>query len=143
MKKLVVLAFFVLSLTACADEKKVITFAALPQAAKATMTQFVNTEDILLVTQEGSNRWAEYEVKMTDQSDWEFDAQGTLKNVEMKSGIPDALLPEIVLSQIHASYPNAYVVEYNIDKRDQEVKLNNGIELTFDLKGKLLKTEVD
>lgn len=143
MKKLVVLAFFVLSLTACADEKKVITFATLPQAAKATMTQFVNTEDILLVTQEGSNRWAEYEVKMTDQSDWEFDAQGTLKNVEMKSGIPDALLPEIVLSQIHASYPNAYVVEYNIDKRDQEVKLNNGIELTFDLKGKLLKTEVD
>lgn len=143
MKKTLFLALCMLSITACADEKKVITFDALPQAAKATITQFVNTEDILLVTQEGYGRWADYEVRTTDQSDWEFDAKGTLENVEIKTGVPDALIPEIVLHQVRSSYPNAIIIEYNIDRHDQEVKLNNGIELTFSLSGKLLKTEVD
>ncbi|MBQ0118905.1 MAG: PepSY-like domain-containing protein [Bacteroidales bacterium] len=143
MKKLVSIALCMLTLTACADEKKVITLEALPQAALNILTQHIQKENVLLVTQEGNGRWAEYEVRMNDQSDWEFDGQGSLEKVEIRSGVPADLIPAAILSQVRASYPNAIVIEYNIDRHDQEVKLNNGIELTFSLAGKLLKTEVD
>lgn len=142
MKKLL-LALCVLSLTACADEKKVITFDALPQAAQTLLSNFATPEDVLLVTQEGNGRWADYEVRMKDHSDWDFDAQGALESVEIRTGVPDALIPEVLLNQVRTFYPNAEIIEYNIDRHDQEIKLNNGIELTFSLSGKLLKTEID
>lgn len=143
MKKLVSIALCMLTLTACADEKKVITLEALPQAALNILTQHIQKENVLLVTQEGNGRWAEYEVRMNDQSDWEFDGQGSLEKVEIRGGVPADLIPAAILSQVRVSYPNAIVIEYNIDRHDQEVKLNNGIELTFSFAGKLLKTEVD
>lgn len=143
MKQLLALALCVLSLTACADEKKVITHANLPQAAQTLMTQYVNAEDVLLITQEGRGPWAEYEILLTDQSHWEFNAKGALTKVEIASGIPDALIPELILNQVRTDYPKAIITEYSIDTRDQEIKLNNGIELTFNLQGKLLQTEID
>lgn len=143
MKQILLLALCALSLTACADEKKVITTTDLPQAAQTLMAQYINTDDILLITQEGRAHWAEYEIRLTDQSDWEFDARGALTKVEILAGVPDALIPEPIRNQVRTSYPKATIIEYNIDTRDQEVKLNNGIELTFNLQGKLLRAEVD
>lgn len=143
MKRLFVFALCAVALTACADEKKVITFASLPEVAQATMTPYVNLDNILLVTQEGKGPWAEYEVRMNDQAQWEFDAHGALEKVEILTGVPEALLPTIIINQIRASYPKAVVIEFSIDARDQEVKLDNGIELTFDKKGLLIKTEID
>ncbi|MCQ2347785.1 MAG: PepSY-like domain-containing protein [Paludibacteraceae bacterium] len=143
MNRILLFALCALSLTACADDKKVITSTDLPQAARTLMTQYVNADDVLLITQEGRGPWTEYEIRLTDQSDWEFDAQGALTKVEILAGIPDELIPEPILHQVRTSYPKAIITEYSIDTRDQEVKLNNGIELTFNLQGKLLRTEVD
>ncbi|MCQ2347455.1 MAG: PepSY-like domain-containing protein [Paludibacteraceae bacterium] len=143
MKKFLFFALCALSLTACADDKRVITFASLPEAAQTIMAAYVNPDNVLLVTQEGRSRWAEYEVRMNDQSQWEFDAQGALEKVEILSGVPEALVPTVILNHVRALYPNAVIIEYTIDTRDQEIKLNNGIELTYDKKGNLLQTEVD
>ena len=143
MKHLLLLALCALTMTACADEKQVITFASLSTEAQTLMTQYINPDEVLLVTQEHQGRWAEYEVKMTDQSEWEFNAEGALEKVEIRTGIPKTLLPSAIVTYVHATFPQALIIEYSIDHRDEEVKLNNGIELTFDHQGKLLKTEID
>lgn len=143
MKRLFLFALCALSLTACADDKKVITFNALPQAAQTLMTQYINPTNVLLATQEGIGPWAEYEVAFNDQSKWEFNADGALEKVEMLTGVPEALVPSLILNQVRTTYPNALIIEYNIDTRDQEVKLNNGIEMTFNLQGLLIQTEID
>lgn len=143
MRKFFLLALCALTMSACADDKKVITFDMLPDAAQALLKQYVNEQDVLVVAKAGKNIWADYEVLLPDCSEWDFDADGKLESVEMSTGVPDALIPEVIRTTVAKMYPNAIIVEYSIDHRDQEVKLNNRIELTFDLKGKLIETDID
>jgi len=141
MKKNLLIACCLISLLACADEKRVIEFTALPKASQQLLTQFANPQDILLITQDGTANWADFEVKFSDRSEWEFDAKGQLEQVEVPAGVPAGVLPEKIVQYIQAAYPKAVITQYAKDRRDQEVELNNGLELKFDLQGQLLRVK--
>ena len=143
MKKLFLIALCALSLSACADNKQVITFDQLPTTAQTMLSQYVDVKTILIVTKEDFGPFADYEVLTNDRSEWVFDADGSLESVKMYTGVPDALVPEVIRTQVNQMYPNTVITKYSIDKRDQEVELINGIELTFDKAGRLLEADID
>ncbi len=143
MRKIFLSIFCALALTACADDDRPITFEQLPQAAQALLTQYVDPTTILLVTQDGVSMWADYDVLTNDRQEWGFNSDGSLESVKIYTGVPDALVPEVVRAYIQKMYPDAVIIKYSIDFRDQEVELNNRIELKFDLKGRLLEAEID
>lgn len=61
----------------------------------------------------------------------------------MYTGVPAALVPEVIRTQVNQMYPNTIITKYSIDRRNQEVELINGIELTFDKVGRLLEADID
>lgn len=142
MKRSFIMLCCMTCLMACADEKKVIEFNALPQVAQTTLTTYAQPQAIILVTQEGINVFTEYEVKMNDQSEWEFDAKGNVTSVEVAAGVPQALVPSAIMQYISKMYPTAIVVKYSQDRNEQEAKLDSGVELTFNKKGELIKTDL-
>lgn len=145
MKKIFIIAFCALSLSACADNSKVISFDLLPDAAKTLMQSYLDVQQIIVVTQEGRSIWAEYDVLLSDQSKWDFDNKGSLESVRMMTGVPENLVPAAIRATVTEMYPDALIVKYSIDKndREQDVELNNRIELTFDLSGNLKEVDVD
>ena len=145
MKKLFIIAFCTLSLSACADNTKVISFDLLPEAAKTLMQSYVDVQQIVVVTQEGRSAWADYDVLLSDQSKWSFDGKGNLESVNVMNGVPEDLVPAAIRATVTKMYPEAIIVKYSVDKddREQDVELNNRIELTFDLNGALKEVDVD
>lgn len=145
MKKLLIIAFCALSLSACADDTKVISYDLLPHAAKTLMQSYVDVQQVIVVTQEGRSFWADYDVLLSDQSQWEFDDKGNLESVRMMTGVPENLVPAAIRATVGKMYPEAIIVKYSVDKddREQDVELNNRIELTFDLTGALKEVDVD
>lgn len=145
MKKLFIIAFCTLSLSACADNSKVISFDLLPEAAKILMQSYVDVQQVIVVTQEGRSAWADYDVLLSDQSKWSFDGKGNLESVNVMNGVPEDLVPAAIRATVTKMYPEAIIVKYSVDKddREQDVELNNRIELTFDLNGALKEVDVD
>lgn len=143
MKKEILMALCALSLSACADNKQVITFDQLPTSAQTILTQYVDVKTILIVTKEDFGPFADYEVLTNDRSEWDFDSNGTLESVKIYTGVPSDLVPEVIRTQVNQMYPNTVITKYSIDKRDQEVELINGIELTFDKTGRLIEADID
>lgn len=143
MKKEILIALCALSLSACAGNKQVITFDQLPTLAQTILTQYVDVKTILIVTKEDFGPFADYEVLTNDRSEWDFDSNGTLESVKIYTGVPEALVPEVIRTQVNQMYPNIVITKYSIDKRDQEVELINGIELTFDKTGRLIEADID
>ena len=145
MKKLFIIAFCTLSLSACADNTKVISCDLLPEAAKTLMQSYVDVQQIVVVTQEGRSAWADYDVLLSDQSKWSFDGKGNLESVNVMNGVPEDLVPAAIRATVTKMYPEAIIVKYSVDKddREQDVELNNRIELTFDLNGALKEVDVD
>lgn len=145
MKKLLIIAFCAFSLSACADDSKIISFDLLPDNAKTLLQQYVDVQQIIAVTQEGRSAWAEYDVLLSDRSQWDFDNKGALESVRVLAGVPNELVPTPIQTTVTKMYPDALIIKYSIDKsdREQEVELNNRIELTFDLSGALKEVDVD
>lgn len=54
------------------------------------------------------------------------------------SSVPAAVIPAQIAQYVSGHYPDASIVQIDRDKHDYEVKLSNGLELTFDLKFNLI-----
>ena len=133
MKKLLILAAAVFALgtsTVSADNDRPISVSELPEKAQQFIS-FAKMERELFDTT--------YEVIFTSSSKVEFLKNGDWKEVDCKySTVPAAIIPQQIAQYVSQYYPDTSVVQIDRDKRDYEVKLTNGLELTFDLKFNLI-----
>nr|MBP7211172.1 PepSY-like domain-containing protein [Paludibacteraceae bacterium] len=56
--------------------------------------------------------------------------------------VPDELLPNEISSYIKEKYPDKNIVSIERGKKTYEVKLSNGLELKFNLRGQLLEIDL-
>ena len=137
MKKLLILAAAVFALgtsTVSADNDRPISVSELPEKAQ----QFPN-EKVSFAKMERELFDTTYEVIFTSSSKVEFLKNGDWKEVDCKySTVPAAIIPQQIAQYVSQYYPDTSVVQIDRDKRDYEVKLTNGLELTFDLKFNLI-----
>jgi len=83
-----------------------------------------------------------YDVILTNGVDVEFNKSGEWKEVDGNHTIiPVAIIPANIANYIKVNYAGSEVVKIEKDWREYEIKLNNGLELTFDTKGNL--TDID
>ena len=126
MKKFLFLAAALLALgisTACADSDRPIDVAQLPQKAQQFIQKHFAGEKVALAKVERDFLEVRYEWKEVDCR---------------YSSVPAAVVPAQIAQYVSGHYPDASIVQIDRDKHDYEVKLSNGLELTFDLKFNLI-----
>ena len=142
MKKLLILAAAVFALgtsTVSADNDRPISVSELPEKAQQFIRQHFPTEKVAFAKMERELFDTTYEVIFTSSSKVEFLKNGDWKEVDCKySTVPAAIIPQQIAQYVSQYYPDTSVVQIDRDKRDYEVKLTNGLELTFDLKFNLI-----
>ena len=142
MKKLLILAAAVFALgtsTVSADNDRPISVSELPEKAQQFIRQHFPNEKVSLAKMERELFDTTYEVIFTSSSKVEFLKNGDWKEVDCKySTVPAAIIPQQIAQYVSQYYPDTSVVQIDRDKRDYEVKLTNGLELTFDLKFNLI-----
>ncbi len=108
------LAFFpillgVWMLSSCDDEKK-IDFGELPGEARSFIENYFPSADILSIVQEKEDGRKEYQVKLSDGTDMEFDEDGEWTNIECYfSPLPTGILPANVITKVEELHPEAYI----------------------------------
>ena len=133
MKKLIMsILFMAFAFTMNANtDGKPITFEQLPENAKTIIVQNFDKEAILVIIKE----FSEYEVKLHDGTELEFDRKGNLKKVDCKhQQVPEALIPTEVLSYVKANYASAFITEWGKDDGQWKAELSNSLELIFNRK---------
>ena len=142
MKKFAVLTvalLFVFALTGRADNDRPISVSELPEKAQQFIRQHFPNEKVSFAKMERELFDTTYEVIFTSSSKVEFLKNGDWKEVDCKySTVPAAIIPQQIAQYVSQYYPDTSVVQIDRDKRDYEVKLTNGLELTFDLKFNLI-----
>ena len=84
-------------------------------------------------------RISSYDVILTDGTNVEFNHKGEWKEIKLHGlPIPQAIIPEVIQDLIKKNYSSNKVVKIEKEIRDYEIKLDNGLEMTFDLKGNLI-----
>ena len=108
-----------------------VKFEKLPSAAQKFVKDNFTDNTVVLVTKDDDVA-PDYEVMFDNGTVLQFSSAGTLEKIEAyKEGVPQYLIPKKIQEYVLATYPGVYYREYEIDRGKHEVKLSNGLELTF------------
>lgn len=142
MKRTILLITAALAMNACADNKQIISFSALPDQAQTFVRTYFNPADVTLVMMEKDLLNTEYDLQLQDGTEINFNADGSLDKAEAKTqALPDGIVPADVAAYVRTMFPNAAMMEYESGSRKQTVGLNNGLELEFDQDGRFIRMD--
>ncbi len=82
-----------------------------------------------------------YEVILTDGTNIEFSSSGIWHDIEGRKAVPTALIPGFIRAYVQSNYPAESIRSIEKERREYSIELSNGIELTFNHKGKLIEVD--
>lgn len=135
MKRIMTVLACIMAFTfaASADNDRAVTFDRLPAKAKEFITAGFPGEKLAYAKQERDFLEVHYEVVMVNGTKMEFDRRGDWTSIECKySTIDSRLVPEPIRNYVENTYKGAEYRKISRDRREYEVKLTYGLELTFD-----------
>ncbi len=125
-----------------ADNDKPITVDQLPATAKQFITDYFSNAKVSYAKMDKELFDKSYEVVFVNGSKVEFDAKGEWENVDCEfTQVPEGIVPAQIKNYISTNHEDTKIVEIDRDRRDYEVKLSNGLKLTFDLKFNAIKID--
>lgn len=137
MKKIMILAaaMLLLSVTSArADHDRPIQFNQLPVAAQEFVNTYFSDQKVSFAKEERDFMEVRYEVMFTNSIKIEFYKDGKWKEIDCKySVLPEGIVPEQIATYVNSNFPGVKIHAIDRDRRDIEVELTNGLELTFDL----------
>ena len=134
---LVLLGF---SVSAFAAKDRTITVAELPAVSQQFIkTHFAGVEvSYAQVDEEMFDK--DYKVVFVNGAKVEFARNGEWTDVDCKYGeVPAAIVPQQIRDRVARDFAGRKIVSIDRDKRGYEAKLDNGLELKFDMKFRLIE----
>ena len=144
MRRMIIaaMASVVVCLSACAEKAQLVKFNELPQKAQTFIETYFNAADISFVKMEKDGLHNDYDVRMTDGTEIDFDHDGSLEQVDCQTkAVPAGIVPEKITTYVAEHFAGAFIVKYEIDRRELKVELNNSLDLEFDKQGDFLRID--
>ena len=138
MKKLafLIVCLFTLNMTVWAGNDKPIQVTEMPKAAQEFIKSHFANQSVAMAKVETEFMDKSYDVIFTNGDKVEFDKKGKWTNVDCKhTQVPVAIIPNAIQQYVGQHYPDAKVVQIELtDRKGYDVDLNNGFDLEFDKK---------
>ena len=120
------------NIVANAGNDKPINVNELPAKAQTLLTKHFNGQKVMLATIESGVVSRSYDVVLRNGTKLEFDKKGNLTEIDCKQGIvPSRLIPQPIKTYLKENYRGEAVRKIEWNKKEYEVELTNGIDLTF------------
>ena len=143
MKKFTILlaslAVMASSVPAFAGKDRIITVGELPAVAQQFVQTHFKAVEVSYAKVDEELFDKDYKVVFVNGAKVEFTKNGEWKDVECKYGeVPAAIVPQQIRDYVAKNYPDRKITAIDRDRRDYEVELDNGLDLKFDLKFRLI-----
>ena len=120
------------NMVANAGNDKPISVNALPAKAQTLLSQYFKGQKVMLATIESGVVSRSYDVVLQNGTKLKFDKKGNLTEIDCKQGIvPVQLIPQAIKNYLKDNYAGQSVKKIEMNKKEYEVELTNGLDLTF------------
>lgn len=120
------------NIVANAGNDKPINVNELPAKAQTLLSKHFKGQKVMLATIESGVVSRSYDVVLRNGTKLEFDKKGNLTEIDCKQGIvPSQLIPLPIKNYLKENYKGEAVRKIEWNKKEYEVELANGIDLTF------------
>jgi hypothetical protein len=129
-----------IALTSCNKEKTILN-NQLPSDIKSYVsTHFPNNAIIQsVVDKDGFTKT--YDVFLEGNFQLEFNRKYKITDIDGISKLPNSVVPEKIRTYVNINYPNNIIIGWELDEKNQQIKLNNGLDLEFNMQGNFLRID--
>lgn len=139
MKYLFFVAFFLCSSHIVGAQNQNVA-ATVPTEIRAYLNKHFPNQTVVKYKKEVKKKKIEYKVYLDNFAKLEFNNR--FEPVEIEGGkLPDSVIPERILAYMKSNYSHMSIVQWEMKRNKQEVELNDGTELEFDLEGQFLRID--
>lgn len=137
---LILAIILLISLSSC-EKKRILSMGEIPSELKMFVeTHFSDTKIInAKLETEGTKKY--YELLLEENIELTFNRKKEVINMESKTALPNSALPEAVKNYISSNYPDNVIIEWELERNNQNVKLDNDLELVFKKDGTFLRID--
>ena len=133
--RIVMIAIFCMmsfNIVANAGNDKPINVNELPAKAQTLLSKHFKGQKVMLATIESGVVSRSYDIVLRNGTKLEFDKKGNLTEIDCKQGfVPSQLIPQPIKNYLKENYRGEAVRKIELNKKEYEVELTNGIDLTF------------
>lgn len=120
------------NIVANAGNDKPINVNELPAKAQTLLSKHFKGQKVMLATIESGVVSRSYDVVLRNGTKLEFDKKGNLTEIDCKQSIvPSQQIPQPIKNYLKENYRGETVRKIELNKKEYEVELTNGIDLTF------------
>lgn len=140
MKRLFFLALLPLMLFSC-ESKTVIDLNNIPAEIKNYVSTHFPENKIIQILEDKDGLELTIDVTMQDGIFLEFNRKKEIIDIESRTKLPDSVIPAKILDYVNANYASNFINGWELDDRNQQIKLDNGLDLEFTMNGDFIRID--
>ncbi|HXK74209.1 MAG TPA: PepSY-like domain-containing protein, partial [Bacteroidales bacterium] len=82
-----------------------------------------------------------YDILLSENISLEFNRKKEIIEIDGETQLPNSVIPEKILQYVTVNYPTNFITDWKLDGKNQEVQLDNGLNLEFNIKGDFLRID--
>lgn len=145
MKKLIFYSISFIALIFSSEnvfsQDKIIAQKDLPMEIQNYLSTHFKEYNIIKAKEDNEKKSMKYKVTLNNNTKLEFNSSNKIIEIDSKSKLPESVIPAAISSYVKANYPTNHITDWEIEGENQQVELNNGLELEFNMKGDFLRID--
>jgi len=103
---------------------------------------FPNSSILKVEKEIGKNSRVTYEVDLTGKIELVFNNNCSIIDIETDNkALPNSVIPKSLKDYVILNYPNNFITGWKLESNYQEIELNNGVGLEFNLNGTFIRVD--
>lgn len=124
------------------NNDKPIDYDKLPAKAKSLIQENFAGEELSHIIYDNDVISSDYTVSFLSGTKLEFNGKGEWTEIDCgRASVPEALIPQQIAEYVKAKHPNNTITELKREHGNTEVKLNGGLELTFNSRYRIVDVD--
>lgn len=132
-----VLAF---TLTSC-DKEEIIPSTDLPSEVTSYISTHFPNNTIVQVIKDIDGLTKTYDILLSESISLEFNRKKEIIDIDGIAQLPNSVIPDKILQYVTTNYPTNFITDWELDDKNQQVQLDNGLDLEFNMKGDFLRID--
>lgn len=143
MKNLLAILILLTVLLSSCEKENIIPSSDLPSEITTYITTHFPNNSIVQVIEDKDGFTKTYDVTLSESISLEFNRKNEIIDIEGISELPSSVIPEKIRQYVTTNYPNNVIIGWGIDDKNQQVELDNGLDLEFNMDGDFLRIDND
>ncbi|NLM91493.1 MAG: hypothetical protein GX168_00955 [Bacteroidales bacterium] len=140
MKKIFLLVVAGVLFASC-EKETVLPMGEVPSEITSYTDTHFPEHPIVQVVKDNDGFELTYDVLLEGTISLEFNRKREVIDIDSPFRLPDSVIPQKILDYASANYADYFIVGWGIDDRNQQVKLNHGLELEFNMSGDFIRID--